>query len=155
MTSSQIFPSKWFYFRILHCCTGLSVGMLLRRWSIQRPNDRYKDHLDRQLTTNMGAKSIGFSSPLSEGYCLQRIIPHYQFFWILSGCSELSFYWLSDISESGDGGLSFFQINYGSLDWLGGYLRQSQMFFPKGERKHHHEVNSVDDKFALEPVQTI
>ena len=43
-------------------------------------NDGFKDHLDRQLTTNMGAKSIGFSSPLSEGYCLQRIIPHYQFF---------------------------------------------------------------------------
>ena len=46
----------------------------------KEPIDRNKDHLDRQLTTNMGAKSIGFSSPLSEGYCLQRIIPHYQFF---------------------------------------------------------------------------
>ena len=51
------------------------------------------------------------------------------------GFAELSFYWLSDISESGDGGLSFFQINYGSLDWLGGYLRESQMFYHKIERK--------------------
>ena len=34
---------------VLHCCTRLSVGMMLR-WSTQRANDRYKDHLDGQLT---------------------------------------------------------------------------------------------------------
>ena len=46
--------SGWTWVRtstLLACCTRLDVGMMLRlRWSTQRANDRYKDHLDGQLT---------------------------------------------------------------------------------------------------------
>ena len=39
--------------RLVHCCTRLSVAM-----SWERANDRYKDHLDGQLTKQTGETNI-------------------------------------------------------------------------------------------------
>ena len=58
MTGYGVYDKVFYVFvpkRVVQCCTHLSVGMMLRLQYDQHkePNDRYKDHLDGQLTTKI------------------------------------------------------------------------------------------------------
>ena len=65
---------------LVHCCTCLSVGMMLRlRWSTTRPNFQYKDHLNGQLATHMSLLSplsnLSATCKLAQNHHKPRIQP--------------------------------------------------------------------------------
>ena len=105
-TIFTLFSNSYFRRSKVHCCIRLSIGMSWDWWSRQRANDKYKYHLDGQLTR----KSMSQTKEISHSRWLDQAIVDFlsvsgHFSNVIEDIVVNSFYFLNTPSSWSDSNL--------------------------------------------------